>query len=228
MLTEHRPRGNIASGTPFGAEGVAITLANLITAAAAAVRGTVTNEKVETKVETPVVETPKATPAKGGRKVKSILDLVKAATPEELEMLRTILGATAPVAKAKGTKGQPVAKPVADGDVVCPVSGHPVKEGRVFFGFGNDAKAKSVIKGLLAGDHSDKRVVAENKLTRCASPAVVLRAAIVAVDMDWTGDKPSATIRRAVEALRKEAKDPTFEDLAAAKVRATKRHAAKA
>ena len=66
--------------------------------------------------------------------------------------------------KAKGNN-QPKPRPVTDASVLCPVSGFPINSSgskpKAFAGFGNDAKAKSVVNGLLQVEGTPTRKHAE-------------------------------------------------------------------
>ena len=48
----------------------------------------------------------------------------------------------------------------AEGHGVCPVTGNPTAKGKVFTGFGNDAKAKMVVNGLLLEKENRKHRIA--------------------------------------------------------------------
>ena len=52
------------------------------------------------------------------------------------------------------SNGQPIARPVTEDSRLCPVSGKALAKGKVFAGWGNDARAKSVVNNLLSGDES--------------------------------------------------------------------------
>lgn len=189
---------------------------NLISKAAAIVGG------VKTETPVPVKSEAKGS-AKGGRKskIEVMLETLKAASPEELEVLRGVLAV--PVQPVTKSGSKPVSgagcRAATDGDVADPTTGHRVKDGKTFCGcFGSDAKAKSVIKGLVFhSEHSDKRALAENKLRRAVHPEVLRKAASVlsaqrarmikakTPELAWTGDKPSMLVRLATEALRAEA-----------------------
>ena len=69
------------------------------------------------------------------------------------------------------TRSRKVAELVEAGTIRCPVTGNALLPGRVFFGLGNDARAKSVVNGLLS-KHPADRLIAEARLETWADPQV--------------------------------------------------------
>lgn len=67
----------------------------------------------------------------------------------------------------------------------CPVSGNRLNPGTVFYGWGNDARAKAVINGLLS-DHPADRMVAEIRLERWHNPAAAYMAVAICHDRGIT------------------------------------------
>jgi len=63
----------------------------------------------------------------------------------------------------------------------CPVVGHRLNPGRVFCGWGNDARAKAVINGLLS-DVPAYRMMAESRLERWDNPAAAYMAVAICHD----------------------------------------------
>jgi len=64
-----------------------------------------------------------------------------------------LVGVFAPSEEPAAGNNQPKPRPKTDGSVLCPVSGNPIdtrgSKPKAFSGFGNDAKAKSIINALL-------------------------------------------------------------------------------
>ena len=67
----------------------------------------------------------------------------------------------------------------------CPVSGNRLDPGAVFYGWGNDARGKSVINGLLS-DHPARRMMAESRLEQWDNPAAAYMVVAICHDRGIT------------------------------------------
>ena len=84
----------------------------------------------------------------------------------------------------------------------CPVSGGTIWHSDSIFCAGNDAIAKKVINGLLAGEGSRLHAAAMSSLRRWARPAVAHKAAEIARRRGWVPVRaPKEVMRLAVRAL---------------------------
>ncbi len=83
------------------------------------------------------------------------------------------------------TRSRKVAELVEAGTIRCPVTGNALLPGRVFFGLGSDARAKSVVNGLLS-KHPADRLLAESRLDTWADPQIARDVAFVAGKRGFT------------------------------------------
>ena len=118
----------------------------------------------------PVVTPVAATKAKARRARKPVSDAAKTKRNES----RRAKGATAKDAvttpKHLHPKGQQPAVRT-EGHGTCPVTGNPTAKGKTFTGFGNDAKAKAIINGLLQEKSTRAHRIALIDLETVANPA---------------------------------------------------------
>lgn len=150
-----RPKAAPDTDAPIHDRAAVTRRRNLITEAAELVRGLVDAEERQLFVKT----------------------LLEEEGPSSVGWLRLAL---TPLDELAGTRrGQPAPRPAEAGTLRCPVTGNELLPGRVFFGLGNDARAKRVVNGLLS-KHPADRLLAENYLDTWADPQIARDVAAVA------------------------------------------------
>lgn len=147
MEAKARPKAAPDTDAPIHDRAAVTRRRNLITEAAELVRGLVDAEERQLFVKT----------------------LLEEEGPSSVGWLRLSL---TPLDELAGTRrGQPAPRPAEAGTLRCPVTGNALLPGRVFFGLGNDARAKRVVNGLLS-KHPADRLLAEAWLDTWADPQI--------------------------------------------------------